>query len=241
MPAARPRPLVLLAEDKYAAARQYGSGTMSSRSYGQYCGLARALEVVGERWALLIVRDLLVGPRRFTDLRNGLPRIPTNILTARLKELESADVVRRRVLPRPAGSVVYELTDRGLALEPAVLALGRWGAPILGSPRADEIVTADSLITALRTTFQASRAAGPRVAYELRLGDVTVHARVDDGALTAGEGPLPDVDLVITAGPALRALMAGELAPEQALARGDVQLTGDPQLLRRFVELFHID
>ncbi|HEX8861639.1 MAG TPA: helix-turn-helix domain-containing protein, partial [Actinomycetes bacterium] len=84
---------------------------MSRRTYGQYCGLAHAMELVGERWALLVIRDLLPGPKRFTDLRNGLPRIPTNILSARLKELEASGVVQRRLLPRPQGSVVYELTD----------------------------------------------------------------------------------------------------------------------------------
>ena len=93
---------------------------MAGRTYGQYCGFARALEVVGERWALLIIRDLTVGPRRFTDLRRGLPGIPTNILAARLKELELAGVVRRRVLPRPAASVVYELTEYGAELEEVV-------------------------------------------------------------------------------------------------------------------------
>src|ERR1700737_2507239 len=101
---------------------------MSMRAYGQYCGLARALEIVGERWAILVIRDLLVGPRRFTDLHRGLPGIPTHILTARLKELEEAGVVRRRVLPRPANSIVYELTEYGHELEEALQALGRWGA-----------------------------------------------------------------------------------------------------------------
>ena len=99
---------------------------MSRRAYGQYCGFARALELVGERWALLIVRDLLVGPRRFTDLRHGLPRIPTNVLAERLKELEEAGIVQRRVLPRPQSAVVYELTPYGANLEESVMALGRW-------------------------------------------------------------------------------------------------------------------
>src|SRR3981189_2283805 len=98
--------------------------SVAARSYGQYCGLARALELVGERWALLIVRDLLVGPRRFTDLRQGLPRIPTNVLSDRLTELEQSGIIRRRVLPRPSGSVVYELTEYGSRLEDAVLRLG---------------------------------------------------------------------------------------------------------------------
>ena len=90
---------------------------MANRAYGQYCGLARAVEILGERWGLLIVRDLLIEPKRFTDLQRGLPGIPSNVLTSRLKELEAANVVTRRVLPRPAGSIVYELTDYGRELE----------------------------------------------------------------------------------------------------------------------------
>src|SRR5438105_7395761 len=126
---------------------------VAARSYGQFCGLARALELVGERWALLIVRDLLVGPRRFTDLRQGLPRIPTNVLADRLKELEQAGIVRRRVLPRPAASVVYELTEYGSQLDEVVLRLGLWGAQSLGQPRPGEILTADSMVMAMRSTF----------------------------------------------------------------------------------------
>ena len=213
---------------------------MSSRSYGQYCGLARALEVVGERWALLIVRDLLVGSRRFSDLRRGLPKIPTNILSARLKELEQAEVVQRKVLPRPAGSIVYELTARGRALETAVLELGRWGAQILGDPRADEIVTIDSLVMALRTCFQQSAAKGVHLGFELRMGEVVLHARVDDGVVAVAEGPLAGADLVLIAGPALKPLLAGEVSPAAALAGGDVQVIGDPALLGRFVQLFAI-
>src|SRR3954451_22104697 len=101
---------------------------MTTKTYGQYCGVARALELVGERWALLIVRDLLVGPKRYTDLRAGLPKIPTNVLATRLKELESAGLVERRVQPRRSGAIVYELTPYGLELDMVVLALGRWGA-----------------------------------------------------------------------------------------------------------------
>src|SRR4030081_2564633 len=110
---------------------------MSARRYGQFCGVTRALEIVGERWAVLIVRDLLVGPKRFTDLLRGLPKIPTNVLAARLKELEAAGVLRRRVLPRPAGSVIYELTEFGAELEDAIVTLGRWGAQPLDAPRSN--------------------------------------------------------------------------------------------------------
>jgi len=210
------------------------------RAYGQYCGLARAAELVGERWALLILRDLLVGPKRFTDLRHGLPRIPTNILSDRLKELEDSGVVRRRVLPRPAGSVVYELTEYGADLEEAVKYLGRWGARALGEPRTDEIVTVDSLTMALRTTFRPELAGGVRANYELRLGPVVLNARIEDGQLTVGQGPLPAADLVIETGPALKALLARELTPSEAIDQGLVQLAGDPKLLDTFVKVFRI-
>src|SRR5581483_3020027 len=117
---------------------------MGPRSYGQFCGFARAVEVVGERWSLLVLRDLFVGPKRFTDLHRGLPGIPTNILSARLKELEAAGVVQRRLLPRPNGAVVYELTEYGKELEGVVIGLGRWGAKSLDTPREGETVTVDS-------------------------------------------------------------------------------------------------
>lgn len=213
---------------------------MTKRSYGQFCGLVHAVDLVGERWALLIVRDLLVSPKRFTDLRRGLPRIPTNVLSARLKELESAGLVTRRVLPRPDGSVVYELTDYGKDLEDVVLAFGRWGARSLGEPAPDDIVTNDIMIMALRTTFQPEGAKGLHAGYELRMGDVLIHARVDDGKVEVAEGPLDRPDLVIESGPAIKALMADELSPADALASGSVKVTGDEKLLDRFVAAFQI-
>jgi DNA-binding HxlR family transcriptional regulator len=214
---------------------------VKSRVYGQYCGFARALEVIGERWAMLIVRDLLVAPKRFTDLLRGLPGIPSNVLTARLKELEHAGVVRRRLLARPARGVVYELTEYGLELEPVVLELGRWGAKALGDPRPDETITIDSMITALRTTFHADAARGVRAGFELRVGEIVLHARVDDGRVTVGEGALPGADLVVTAGPGIRALMSGELSPQAAIETGTVQLTGDAALLATFAAIFRIE
>lgn len=212
-----------------------------ARSFGQYCGLARALEAVGERWALLIVRDLLVGPRRFSELRSGLPRIPTNVLATRLKELEEAGVVRRRLLPRPGTAVVYELTPYGRELEPAVFALSRWGARVLAEPRADEVLTADSLTMALRSTFQpgAHRGHG-RLRYQLRVGEIVLTATVSRGRLTVTEGAEPDTDLVIETGPQLKALMAAELTPAEAIASGAVRLTGDPALLGLFARTFPV-
>ena len=213
---------------------------MSARRYGQFCGVTRALEIVGERWALLIVRDLLVSPKRFTDLRHGLPRIPTNILSTRLKELEEAGVVRRRVLPRPSGAVVYELTEYGQELDEIVMALGRWGAQRLGEPGPEDIVTEDSMIMAMRSTFHPEAAVGRNVRYQLCLGEVVVHMDIDNGNLVVGGGEAPDRDVVIEAGPAIKALMAGEVSPDEALADGSVRVTGDPDLLKQFAETFHI-
>lgn len=172
---------------------------MTGRTYGQFCGLARALEIVGERWALLVVRDLVLGPKRFTDLRAGLPKIPPSMLSARLNELEEAGVVRRRVLPQLNAAVVYELTEYGGELDATVLQLGLWGARSLGEQRPDQVFTMDSAILSLYTTFQPERARGAQVSYELHYGPLTIHTLVNDGELTVAEGPYPDADLVIEA------------------------------------------
>jgi DNA-binding HxlR family transcriptional regulator len=211
-----------------------------SRTYGQFCGLAHALELVGERWALLVVRDLIAGPRRFTDLRRGLPRIPTNILAARLKELEAGGVIQRRLLPRPGAGVVYELTEYGRGLEDILLRLDLWGARSLREPYPEDIVTTCSMAMSLRAAFHPEAARDLRARYELRMGEVVVHAQIADGALEVGEGSLPEADLVIDTGPAIRPLLAGELSPAEAIESGEVQLTGDRELLSRFVEVFSI-
>jgi DNA-binding HxlR family transcriptional regulator len=211
-----------------------------SRRYGQFCGLARAMELVGERWALLVVRDLVLGPKRFSDLRRGLPRIPTNILSARLKELEAAGVVRRRLLPRPAAGVAYELTEYGQELEDVILRLGLWGARALGEPSPEDVLTTDSLILALRATFRPEAAGELRATFEVRLGDIVVHARVDRGTVEVGAGAASAPDLVIEAGPAIKALLSGELSPKDGVERGLVNVAGDGRLLERFVEAFHI-
>ena len=212
-----------------------------ARTFGQYCGLAKALELVGERWALLIIRDLLVGPRRFTDLRNGLPRIPTNVLATRLKELEETGLIQRRLLPRPHSSFVYELTSYGRDIEPALHQLSRWGARSLGEPEADDVVTADSLTMALRSTFTpgAHRGQG-RVRYQLRAGQIVLTATVHRGGLTVVEGIEPDPDITIETGPGLKALMAGELSATDAIARGVVTVTGDATLLELFARTFPV-
>jgi DNA-binding HxlR family transcriptional regulator len=211
-----------------------------SRGYGQYCGLARALELVGERWALLIIRDLLVGPRRFSELRRGLPKIPTNVLSDRLKELEESGVVQRRVLPRPASAIVYELTPYGAEIEEAVMRLGTWGAQSLGEPRPDEIITSDSMTIALRSTFVAERAKNEHFAFELHMGAVVLNARVHDGKLEVGEGPIPHRDLVVHTGPALKRIFDRSLTPREALEAHLVSIEGDPKFLETFAQVFQI-
>jgi DNA-binding HxlR family transcriptional regulator len=214
---------------------------MKTRGYGKYCGLARALELVGERWALVLVSDLLRGPKRFSELQRGQPRIPSNVLSARLKELEDAGVVHRRVLPRPGSGVGYELTGYGRELEDIVLQLGLWGAKsMLPEAPPDEVVTADTLLLALRSTFRREAARDLQAGYELRFGDIVVHARVDHEALEVDEGPITDADLVLETDVSLHPLLTGELSPAEAIESGRVRITGRRKLFERFVEVFHI-
>jgi DNA-binding HxlR family transcriptional regulator/putative sterol carrier protein len=213
---------------------------VSERAYGQFCGFARALEIVGDRWALMIVRDLLVGPKRFSDLHAGLPKIPTNVLTTRLKQLEAAGVAERHALPRPPGGVAYELTPRGRALEDAVVEIGRWGAKLLDAPRDGEIVTTDSLAMALRTTFRPENAGDLRARFEVRIGKIVLHAIVDGPKITVGRGAIEKPDLIVESTPALKDLMAGEMTPRQALASGAMRVTGSRRLFDRFAQIFRI-
>jgi DNA-binding HxlR family transcriptional regulator len=196
--------------------------------------------LIGERWALLIVRDLLIGPKRFSDIQRGLPGIPSNILTTRLNELEASGLIARRALARPGRGVAYELTESGTELENVVFALGRWGAQHLGEARPGEIITEDSIATALRTTFRPEAAGKSRLTYLLRLGQVEVHARIAEGSIAVGRGDVPKPDLVIETGSALRALLAREISPAEALKKRLLRVTGDRRLLDRFVKMFRI-
>lgn len=161
--------------------------TRSGRGYGHYSGVSRALERVGERWALLIVRDLLVGSRRYSDLKQNLPRIPTNILSDRLRELQQAGVIRR--VPVVRGG--YELTELGRRLTPIVLALERWGWEVLGPAKDDEPMTADGLVVTLSAAFRPAAAHGlPPTRYLVAVADAQAWAVVADGRLHVGpSGP----------------------------------------------------
>ena len=208
------------------------------RSYGDPCGIARALDLVGERWALLVVRELVLGPKRFTDLQAGLPRLSPDVLAQRLRELEDAGVVHRRTLPPPAGSRVYELTAWGLELEPVLLTLGRWGsrAPF---PPGDAPLGVDALMLALPTRFDASRAAGLRASLELRLGRDRFHARVHDGRLELDRAGAERPDAVVESEPAAlsEVLWHGRSLAEAERA-GAIRLDGSRAAVRRFLKLF---
>ena len=211
---------------------------MTARDYGQFGGISRALELVGERWALLIVRDLLVGPRRYGELAAGLPRIPTNILATRLKELQAAGIIRRVPHLR---IIVYELTAYGRELEPIVLSLGAWGFKALDDPREEQVITPDSMTMDLRSAFRANVATElPATAYSARLDDAALLIRVDGSSLQVSRGDGP-VDLAFTAGPGIHRVISGELAPAQAIATGVVEvLRGSSDLFGRFASTFHL-
>jgi DNA-binding HxlR family transcriptional regulator len=210
---------------------------MKRRDFGQYCGLARALELIGERWTLLIVRELLARACRYTDLLENLPGIPTNVLATRLKELEAAGVVERRVAPSPQRGVVYAITEDGRELEPAVLSLARWGNRHLGE-RNGEPVPASTLVLSLRAMFNREAAADVRATWEIHAADTVLYATVADGALVAGVGAAPgapDLVMLITVGqdevPTFRDIIA-------AVKAGEAKATGPGDLLDVFLRLF---
>ena len=211
---------------------------MAARDYGQYGGVTRALELIGERWALLIIRDLLVGPRRYGELAGGLHRIPSNILAARLKELQAAGVIRRVPHSRV---IVYELTPYGRELEPIVLGLGAWGFKALDDPRDEQVITPDSMTMDLRTAFRANVAASlPSTSYSARVGEAELLIRVDGPALDVERGSGP-ADLAFAAGSGIHRLISGELAPQQAVATGQIELLRGPaELLGRFASTFRL-
>ncbi len=211
----------------------------SARSYDQLCGIATALDVIGDRWAALVVRDLLLGPLRFGDLVDGLPGIGTNTLTARLKHLEGAGVVRRRLVDPPGRGTVYELTELGGELEPALMALGRWGAKSMGRLPASAATRSRWLVAAMLAFHDDSHRVSRATTWHLRLsdGDFTVRAVGRELAITAGAPAA--ADLVITADDTRwHALLSGGLSPAKALRARQVTVDGDPALLGTLISLF---
>lgn len=207
----------------------------TKRCYQEACAAAHALDLVGERWALLIVRELLLGPKRFTDLRSGLSHASANVLAQRLRELERDGIVRRRKLGPPFGARVYELTDWGRELEPVIMALGRWGSR---SPRLerDADVSVDSVVLAIRALFDPDAADGLRATYELRLGTDSFSIAVDRANIQIARGDAREPDAVIETDPStLGKLLSGADSVRTATKDGRIVLTGDATAVERLL------
>jgi DNA-binding HxlR family transcriptional regulator len=206
--------------------------------YEDPCGIARALDAVGDRWALLVVRELVLGPKRFTDLQAGLRRVSPDVLAQRLRDLEAAGVIARATLPPPAASRVYELTDRGRELEPVLHALGRWGSrtPL---PEAGPRLGVDAAMVALPTLFSADRAGDLAAIFDLRLDGEPFTAVVQDGRLLVDRGAAAAPDAVIATTPgALAAVLWHDRSLRDAIAAGDATVEGSRRAAERFAGLF---
>jgi DNA-binding HxlR family transcriptional regulator len=211
----------------------------TARSYSQLCGIATALDVIGDRWAALILRDLLLGPLRFGELAEGLPGIGTNTLAARLKDLEGSDVVRRELLPLPDRGTVYELTPYGRELEPILMGLGRWGTKSMGRLPADVATRSRWLVAAMLAFHDETRRVARPTTWELRLTDGAFTVRAKDTNLTVIAGAPDDADLVITTeDDQLHRLLTHRLDPAEAVAMGAVTVEGAVSELPRLIELF---
>jgi DNA-binding HxlR family transcriptional regulator len=210
------------------------------KSYGQWCALAKALDVVGERWTLLVIRELLDGPKRYTDLRDGIPGISTDVLAARLRELEDDGVVVRRTLRPPAASKVYDLTAMGRELAPAVAALSKWGVRLLGPRRDDDAFRPHWLVLGLRGMLRPDGTADVQldVEFDLDSGE-RVRVRIDHGALTYVEEPERDPDVVVHSDlSTLAAIADGSLPSREAIRVGRLHIDGSRDAIREYGRLF---
>jgi DNA-binding HxlR family transcriptional regulator len=209
------------------------------RTYGDGCAIAHGLDLVGERWALLVVRELLLGPKRFTDLKKGLPNASPNVISERLRELERAGIVKREKLPPPASVRVYELTDWGRELDETVISLGRWAAR---SPSpSDAPVGLDSIVLALRTLFDPGAAEGLRASYELRLGENRFRIDVSDDVIEVARGGANQADATIDTDPdTLTAVLWRGRPLRDAQRAGEMRIEGDQSAVEHLVPLFPV-
>jgi DNA-binding HxlR family transcriptional regulator/putative sterol carrier protein len=212
---------------------------MTTRRYNQYCPLAYALDLVGERWTLLIIRELLAGPRRFTDLLAGLPGISTNLLADRLRSLEQQGLLSRRILPPPAGSTVYALTASGQALETVVLEFGRWGSRLLPpSLEGVALPSVGSCALGIKAFFRPEQAQGLNETYELHIGPEVLQVQITAGELHVQQGEALKADVVFhTDMPSYLGVFSGQIKPDEAVSRGLIRIEGDPGALSRFLNV----
>lgn len=215
---------------------------MTKRSYRQYCGLAQALDLVGERWTLLIVRDLWLGARRYSDLAEGLPGIGAGLLAQRLRDLEANGVVRRVFAPAPVGAVVYELTPDGEELAEALVPLAAWGIQRLTDVRDDDgSLRPDHVAFALRTRFDPTRAAGVHDTYEIRVDDEPYTITADDGTISVERGPARDAAAVIAMDSrTMMEIGIGRLTLDAAVASGRLVQRGSRRALARCAAMLRL-
>ncbi len=219
---------------------------MAEHTYHQYCPVAHALDLVGDRWTLLIVRNLLIGPKRFVDLQTGLPGLGTNILTVRLKGLEQDGLIVRRFLPPPAASTVYELTNYGRQLEEALTALAHWGAQSLGTPAPDQVIKPDAVMLALYGFFkpvgemQMGQATYQIDCEDAQFSDV-FRVHIDGGRVEVKPGVVSDPDVIIHLNvETLYALSARQISLRDAIAQSTVSLEGKPNAVAQFRQHYEI-
>jgi DNA-binding HxlR family transcriptional regulator len=212
--------------------------TLPGRSYDDACGMAHALDLIGERWGMLVMRELMLGPKRFSDLKADLPGISANVLTQRLEGLEGAGILVRRRLPPPASAQVYELTPWGYEAEPIMQALGRWATrSLLHDPT--QHLSAVSLMLSFRTMIAPARAEGFEARVGFRLNGETYMTHVKDGRIEAARGPVDGADVVFTGAPtAVAAAVYGGVPLAALEADGALQVDGYRTLARRFTTLF---
>jgi DNA-binding HxlR family transcriptional regulator/putative sterol carrier protein len=215
---------------------------MAKRSYDQTCGLATALDLLGERWTLLILRDLVLGPQRYTDLLDGLPGIGTNMLANRLRDLDSLGLVQKRELPPPAASTVYELSEGGRELEPAMATLGRWGARYVQPPDHTASLSPRMLMLGLVMSFspESAKPLNGRQ-FELRVDGLTFRLWVEGERAHARQEPAVRPDAVIdVSAQVLMGLAAKHLAIEDAVAAGGAHIDGDATAARALLSAIDI-
>ena len=204
------------------------------RGYDDACGTAHSLELIGERWALLVLRELMLGSRRFSELRGDLPGISANVLTQRLNDLEQRGLVVKKRLPPPASVQVYEATPWGLEAEPIVQALGRWAAR---SPNHDPTlpISGVSILLSFRTMFDPARARAMTATIAFRFGEDRYYVEIEGGKLVAKRGEPDAADAVVTAEPTMLAAIVYGKQPLDLVA-----IEGDRALFQRFVDLFEL-
>jgi DNA-binding HxlR family transcriptional regulator len=213
---------------------------VSRRTYNQYCATARTLDIVGERWTLLLIRELLTGPARFGDLLTSLQGIGTGLLAARLKHLQEAGLIHQITLPAPANTAAYALTEAGAELRPAVLELARWGMRwALADRRGDEVFRPGWAVLGMQAVFDAEAARDVRAVYEFRVDDQVWYAHVDRGTIEVAHGPAQRPDAVVeTTADTFLELTSGRLSLTGAARAGVAAVSGDRQALRKLPAVF---